>query len=387
MMDPKKDPRRRCLKVEEWPATDRVAWQNALQPGDILEDDRGLAAHWAPDTVHKNRRGYGRWINWLAVTGRLDSAVQPAARVTREAVKGYLEELRVSVSPYTVRNRVAELLAVIRAIAPSQDWSWLKLLLTRLDAEVRIGREKAPRIRSSAELSAWGLRAMKNADSQPSLSAINKAIRYRDGLMIALLSTCPTLRRGNFASITIGRHLRSRSEGYDLIFEAHETKTRRPLEIPVAAELTEPLDSYLTHHRPVLLRGSSSDRLWIARNGRPMSAMSVYHRIVKVTTRAFGTPLNPHLFRDCAATTIAVEDPAHVRIAAPVLGHSSFATTEKYYIQANSLEASRRLRETLLALRRYLNLPSARSRRRKRCEPSSPSGYQRRRKCQMREIS
>ena len=28
----------------------------------------------------------------------------------------------------------------------------------------------------------------------------------------------------------------------------------------------------------------------------------------------FGHALNPHLFRDCAATSIAIEDPDHVRI-------------------------------------------------------------------------
>jgi hypothetical protein len=57
--------------------------------------------------------------------------------------------------------------------------------------------------------------------------------------------------------------------------------------------------------------------------------------------------------RRCA-TTIAVEDPRHVRDAHHVLGNT-LATTEKYYNQARSLEASRRYHATLAALRSSLN--------------------------------
>jgi integrase len=49
--------------------------------------------------------------------------------------------------------------------------------------------------------------------------------------------------------------------------------------------------------------------------------------------------MNPHLFRDAAATTLAIHDPQHVRIAAPLLGHRTFATTERYYQQATAMEA------------------------------------------------
>ena len=62
--------------------------------------------------------------------------------------------------------------------------------------------------------------------------------------------------------------------------------------------------------------------------------------------------INPHLFRDCAATTIAIEDPPHVRIASQLLGHRTFSTTEKYYNQARGLEASRIMQNHVLSLRR-----------------------------------
>jgi integrase/recombinase XerD len=38
---------------------------------------------------------------------------------------------------------------------------------------------------------------------------------------------------------------------------------------------------------------------------------------------------------------MAIADPANVRLAAPLLGHSTFTTTEKYYRQARAQEAHR----------------------------------------------
>ena len=60
--------------------------------------------------------------------------------------------------------------------------------------------------------------------------------------------------------------------------------------------------------------------------------------------------LCPHLFRDAAATTLAIADPAHVRVAAPLLGHRTFATTERHYRQARAYEAHRSYLDVLSSL-------------------------------------
>jgi site-specific recombinase XerD len=77
-------------------------------------------------------------------------------------------------------------------------------------------------------------------------------------------------------------------------------------------------------------------------------------RICKHTRKAFGTSLPPHWFRDAAATSIAIEDPMHVRDARHVLGHASLATTERHYNQACSIDASRRHQAMLATLRMAL---------------------------------
>jgi integrase len=70
-----------------------------------------------------------------------------------------------------------------------------------------------------------------------------------------------------------------------------------------------------------------------------MTQIAIYDRIRQRTGEAFGAPINPHLFRDATATTLAIADPENVRVAAPLLGHRTFTTTERYYQQAKSFDA------------------------------------------------
>ena len=64
-----------------------------------------------------------------------------------------------------------------------------------------------------------------------------------------------------------------------------------------------------------------------------------------------GVPISPHLFRDCAATTIAIDDPEHVLTIAPLLGHTTLKTSEKHYNHARSLDASRRFQAVMREVR------------------------------------
>lgn len=350
-LHPGMDPRRRCLKLDDWPVADRLAWQDAQRSGDILDGTVGPGHHWAPQTREKYRKGYGRWLTFLKSNGRLDAVLSPAERVTREAVRLYLAELASTVSSWTTWGRLAELLAAIRVIAPDQDWTWLRQVVRRLEANVRPSKDKLPRLRSAGEIAAWAYQEMDAILEAPPLR--NPHTRYRDALMIALLISCP-IRLGNLAMIRIGVHLRQFSNGHQLTFKPAETKTRRPLTAPLPKILSPYLAHYIEHVRPVLLQGRDSERLWITRYGRPMTPKAIFDRISKVTARAFGRPINPHLFRDCAVTTVAIEDPEHIGIAAPILGHTDPRTTEEHYIQANALVASRKLRHSVDALRRQL---------------------------------
>ncbi len=83
------------------------------------------------------------------------------------------------------------------------------------------------------------------------------------------------------------------------------------------------------------------DTLWVSSHGSPMTQMALYDQIRQRASEGLGKAVNPHLFRDAAATTLAIEDPQHVRLATPLLGHRHPGTTERHYQQAQALEAHR----------------------------------------------
>jgi integrase/recombinase XerD len=59
-------------------------------------------------------------------------------------------------------------------------------------------------------------------------------------------------------------------------------------------------------------------------------------RIVARTREGLGHAVNPHLFRDRAATSVVIHDPAHVGISR-LPGHRSGSIPERYYNQARSV--------------------------------------------------
>ena len=361
-LHPHEDPARRCLKLHEWPELDQYAWSVILQPGDILDGSVGAGFHWSDATQDKYRKGYGRWLTFLTRAGYMDPSANPTDRISPDRVKEYMEELRQLVSSWTLWGRMAELLAVAKAFDANGDWSWLRHVVRYLETNGRDSRNKLPHLRPAGEIAAWAYDRMDEIIDDT--SDCNLVGHYRDALIIALLITCPTMRLGNLTMIRIGRHLQPTSEGYRLNFAAAETKTDKPLSISLPASLAPFVDYYIDTVRPVLLDGTDSDHLWVSRHGKPMKDGGVYERITNATERAFGKPINPHLFRDCAVTTVAIEDPEHIGIAAPILGHTDPRTTEKHYIQANAIAAGRRLRQSVDTLRkkhapRHPRLPGA----------------------------
>jgi integrase len=78
---------------------------------------------------------------------------------------------------------------------------------------------------------------------------------------------------------------------------------------------------------------------------------TIYPRIITLTRRELGMRINPHMFRDCAATSIALKDPEHVRITMHILGHSTMRTSERHYNHPRANRALQRHQDNVLRLR------------------------------------
>jgi len=85
-----------------------------------------------------------------------------------------------------------------------------------------------------------------------------------------------------------------------------------------------------------------------------MDPRTIYGRFGQLTRAKFGKSINPHLCRDIAATSFAIEDPAHVRCSMNVIGHADYRTTDRIYNLAQSFEASQRHQRNMLNMREQI---------------------------------
>jgi site-specific recombinase XerD len=340
-----KEPRwRRHLSFKDWPAVDHAAWSCAIEDGDIL-DGRGPAAHWADATKRTNCQHYGRWLGYLVHHDLLAPECLPEDRVTKGIVRTYVEHLRSEVAPRTVVSSLVGLKVMMKAMAPEANWRWLADVCNALNRSAKPQRLKSGRMRSTGEIYATAIAELDRLLTTTLMRRLER-VAYRDTLMLAMMSARP-LRLKNFANVQIGTHLIRESSGWIILVPGEETKNGQTLEYALPTSLHPYLETYLGRIRPSFEPARASRSLWLEFKGGALEYHSIYCRFILVTQRLLGVEINPHLLRDCAATSLSTESPAAARSAAVVLGHRYFATTERYYVRANQLEASRNMNATL----------------------------------------
>jgi integrase len=340
---------RLSLDVADWPARDRAAWHAARQPSGPL-DDGGLAAGWSAKTVRQTEKGYGLWLGCLARHGLLDPDAAPGTRLTRDDLTLFGKELLARVAPQTAASRVRDLSVMIRALDPDADRSLVRRMQANLARRAPPSRAKRERMIAPALLFAAGLARMDRVEHEQHRKHDLRNVRYRDGLLMAILAA-RAFRRGNLAQMRIGRHISKVDGVYICAFSATETKNRRELVEPLPVALTPYIDRYLAEVRPALLRGHVSDAFWVSTWRGALSEQSIYTKICAATEEEVGVRLCPHLFRDALATGIATDDPEHIRRASRLLGHADPRTTERHYIHAQAITASRRYNGVVLPIR------------------------------------
>src|SRR5215469_5843245 len=242
----------RCLPEDKWPGRDRLAWQDACQRGSLLDDD-GLAATWSASTQSTVAGGYGRWLTFLLSRNMLDPLATPAARVTRERVEAYLADLRAHGNACgTIHIRILQLCRMLDVMAPGSRPEWLGRLLAKAHAAIQPTRDDRARLVPVATLVELARALMDRAETSTDLPPRLRAVTYRDGLMVMIL-LASWLRVGNLAALRLGHSLVRRGDCWWVVFEARQTKNRRPINLPLPAELTPMIGRYLgVCHRQVV---------------------------------------------------------------------------------------------------------------------------------------
>jgi integrase/recombinase XerD len=344
-----------------WPTLDQQLWTEATREVDLFGEP-GAASGWSKATRRNVVKSYGRWLTFLEAEQMLEASEKPLVRVTLDRLQAYIAALRQTCEWTSVHSYLHGLAMMLEALAPKHDTAWLWAIVSKHRPRTTPSTRKRGRIMHSSDLLAYGTELMDQAERLSQRDQLAGATMFCDGLMIATLSARP-LRLRNFSAIEVDKQLFREGKIIYLRFEPHETKTGSSLEFIFPEALTDHLMSYLHTHRPVLEQEYGRDRrsrqgkepgaaLWITSWGTRMSTSTLHARIVDRTRQKFGVSVCPHLFRDCAASSLDIRDPWLTSSVVAILGHSAIVTSERYYRHSQMPLAARLVQEAITARRR-----------------------------------
>ena len=322
------------LSFDEWPANDRALWSIASSSLSVFNDEAKNCSYLSQLNREQLVKGYSLWLGFLKRSGLLSGEASPGGRVTRQTLGGFVKECTERVAYTTTHTRLSDLNQTLRFIDPKFDRAPIIKLMKRIKRHAHPTQNKIARLCTANELWCAGLERMCCVENRVFEKQGVKALCFMDGLIICLLAARP-IRLGNLQSMNLGDHLTKNGEIYYLELKAEETKNKLAEFDPLPAELTPYMDRYLNHYRPLLLQGNSSQAVWISGYHRRASKFRLSDRIRKATKEELGKAVNPHLFRDCVATSIADLSPKNTGMASRLLNHRSTKTTENHYIHAN----------------------------------------------------
>jgi len=101
--------------------------------------------------------------------------------------------------------------------------------------------------------------------------------------------------------------------------------------VPIGPKAMKVLNQYILYSRPSLLkRGSEVGEIFLSRNGKPLTRMTIFNILTKYSAGAhIKKQISPHTFRHSFATHL-LEGGADLRAVQKMLGHSNIVTTQIY---------------------------------------------------------
>ncbi|MDA8159384.1 MAG: site-specific tyrosine recombinase XerD [Desulfobacteraceae bacterium] len=113
--------------------------------------------------------------------------------------------------------------------------------------------------------------------------------------------------------------------------------------VPFGEVAREWVEQYLTHGRPLLLKGRTSPFVFVTSRGTAMTRLRFWQIVQEVCqNQGISKPISPHTLRHSFATHL-VENGADLRSVQMMLGHADIATTQIYtHVDARRLKTAHR---------------------------------------------
>lgn len=342
---------RLALKHAAWPQPDQILWSGLFRKGHPL-DEAGPLSHLSPVSIIAMEATWGHWLGWVARERPELLNLEPLTRAAPVNLQAWLGTMAHLV-PATASFRINGVLRVLRTLAPPEAVETHRKLARhyqRITDATPSHRKQGRIVETGVLVDAGVTHYLQHRDLAS--GSIRSARACRDALMITLLALMP-MRRRAFAHLELGRSLQRTASGWRVVLEASDLKYGQYWEATVPEPAASLLGHYVDVIRPRLKVVGATDfgRLWLTKNGTPYKEGHLGVWIKGLTFRLIGVAISPHLFRDCAATTMALSSAKDARGIRALLGHASERTAERHYNQASAMEAGRELQDIVVTRR------------------------------------
>lgn len=319
----------RARRLADWPAPDRAAWERACRTAEGFFDDPGAAASLRASTWRNRVAAWGAYLNFLERHGELDPTLPPETRPTPARVGAWIAELTTHRRATTVQRLLIELTLTAKALAPGQDWGWIKRHPNRPRREALRAARKPVTPFDAGRLLEAALTELSRLEQGARTYTTARDVRDLTLIVVGLYTG---LRASNLASIRVGQHLTPVDDRFRIGFSADEIKTREAFTVFLTPPVRQLVEHYIATWRPLLL-GEVEDQgnLWLASKSRVITASGVYGIFRKWGERLIGRPINPHLARHTVATGLMTENPTALPYAAAALGHRNTRSVNETY--------------------------------------------------------
>lgn len=174
------------------------------------------------------------------------------------------------------------------------------------------------------------------------------AVRQADTIIFGLL-VLRGLRSRNIRDARIHTNLRQTEDGFRLCYSGSEMKGHRAYEVNVPEPLVPVIADYLLYGYQTLTgkKPFQGDSFLVTQKGRPLMKGTFAARVRRITRRAVGRELHPHIFRHVLATHAAQVLRLTPPELAALLGHRSVQTVMRYYEVTSPDLAAGRLDDVL----------------------------------------
>lgn len=342
----------RGLSIEHWPTADRTMWNSLTQAGDAF-DEAGAFARLRPVSREAYRLSYAQWLQFL-INGGVDLSVEtPDARATLPRLRVYADAI-AHLAPRTQASRFAQLKTVLASAFPETDWRCLCNAANALNRRANAARKATADVLlpPSCALLEAGLSAIAIGEACRPLCP-RDALGWRNGLLVAFLA-CHAPRCRTLSALELGVNIRRDNMGFAVWAAPNDMKAGRSCAFRVSSLLTEAIDGYLQHARPMFPSGEdpATGPLWLTCTGSALGPQGIKNAVATLTEAQTGLRTTPHRFRHAAMTTMATADGFDARHGQAFLDHRTPEISERHYNLASQLDAGRAYAKLLEQTRR-----------------------------------